>query len=410
MSNALAIGAVTGSLSSLLQNVNQGTGLSGVSITTQPPDRARNGKTGNQINLFLYQVLPNAAWRNMDIPQRVRSGETAMPPLALNLYYMLTAFGDSDDDLFGHLLLGHAMRILYDHALLGPPEIQAALSSVSGGLDSELQNQIERVRITLQPLSVEEIFRLWSGFQTQYRVSVSYEVAVVLIDSTIPTKTPLPVLTRGKDDRGVMSQPDLFPPLPTLDSVTPPNQQASARVGDILTLKGFHLDVTNPRVRFTHTRFGPLPKDVSPEAGATADTIQVKVPDTPDVHAGFYTLAVIFNRSSDGAEGRTNELPFSLAPQIEPPISVMRDAVSRNVEITFNCKPTLQPMQRVSLLIGAQEVPLKPGSSPLTFDAGDIQHGDYFIRLRVDGVDSLLVDRTVTPPRFDPSQKVTVPS
>src|SRR5262249_53185574 len=125
MSNALAIGAVTGALSNLLQNVNQGTGLSGVSITTQAPDRARNGKSGNQLNLFLYQVLPNAAWRNMDIPQRVRSGETAMPPLALNLYYMLTAFGDGDDDLFGHLLLGHAMRIFYDHALLGPPEIQA---------------------------------------------------------------------------------------------------------------------------------------------------------------------------------------------------------------------------------------------------------------------------------------------
>ena len=30
------------------------------------------------------------------------------------------------------------------------------------------------------------------------------------------------------------------------------------------------------------------------------------------------------------------------------------------------------------------------------------------MRLRVDGVDSLLVDKTVTPPVFDPAQKVTV--
>lgn len=413
MSNALAIGAVTGTLSNLLQNVNQGTGLSGVTITTQPPDQARNGKTGNQINLFLYQVLPNAAWRNMDIPQRTRSGETAMPPLALNLYYMLTAYGDGNDDLFGHLLLGHAMRILYDHPLLGPPEIEAALASVGSGLDSELQNQIERVRITSQPLSVEEIFRLWSGFQMQYRVSVSYEVAVVLIESTRSTKTPLPVLTRGKGDTGVTSQADMLPPLPTLDSLTPPNQQFSGRVDDSLTLKGFHLDVTNPLVRFTsHTHFG-IPSEVAPEAGGTADTMQVKVPDGP---AGFYTLAVTFTRS-DGTAGTTNELPFSLAPQIET-INAVRDA-SGNVSVTLKCKPALRTGQRVSLLIGDHEtlIPSPPPGSPpspptqdqLTFDAGNITAGVYYIRLRIDGVDSLLVDRTVTPPRFDPSQQVTVP-
>src|SRR5712692_7317906 len=118
MSNALAIAAVTATLSSLLQNVNQGTGLSGVSISTKPPDKARDSNNGNQLNLFLYQILPNAAWRNMDIPQRMRSGETSIPPLALNLYYMLTAYGTSNDDLLSHRLLGHAMNILYDHAIL----------------------------------------------------------------------------------------------------------------------------------------------------------------------------------------------------------------------------------------------------------------------------------------------------
>jgi hypothetical protein len=39
------------------------------------------------------------------------------------------------------------------------------------------------VRVTLQPLSLEEMSRLWSTFQTQYRLSVAYEVSVVLIDS-----------------------------------------------------------------------------------------------------------------------------------------------------------------------------------------------------------------------------------
>jgi hypothetical protein len=31
------------------------------------------------------------------------------------------------------------------------------------------------------------------------------------------------------------------------------------------------------------------------------------------------------------------------------------------------------------------------------------------VRLRVDGVESLLVNRAVTPPEFDPAQRVTIP-
>jgi hypothetical protein len=404
MSNALAIAAVTATLSSLLQNVNQGTGLSGVSISTKPPDKARDSNNGNQINLFLYQVLPNGAWRNMDIPQRVRSGETAIPPLALNLFYMLTSYGEGNDDVLGHRLLGHAMSILYDHPLLGSQEIAAALP---GNLNSDLQNQVERLRITLRPLSVEEIFRLWSGFQTQYRISVAYEVSVVLIESTQQTRTPLPVLTRGPGDSGVTAQGSMIPPLPTLDTVTPPNQQASGQVDDILTLSGFHLDVANPQVRFTHIHLG-IVSAVAPEPGGAASEMKVKVPDSP---AGFYTLAVTFTRT-DGAAGTTNELPFSLAPQIldAPPISATRSG--GNVTITLKCRPAVLPSQHVSLLVGDQEVPFVFSSqSPtqdLTFDGGNIPAGTYFVRLRVDGVDSLLIDRTVTPPKFDQTQSVVI--
>jgi hypothetical protein len=45
----------------------------------------------------------------------------------------------------------------------------------------------------------------------------------------------------------------------------------------------------------------------------------------------------------------------------------------------------------------------------LTFPTAELAAGDYWARLRVDGVDSLLVDRTQTPPVFDSTQKVTLP-
>jgi len=201
VSNPLAIAATTLTLQAILQSAivsdPADTDLTDTTVTILPPDKARGNGNANQLNLFLYQILPNAAWRNMNIPSQVAAGETGNPPLALTLHYLLTAFGkDNDTTLpFGHHLLAKAMSIMYDHALLGPDEIRSATSATFPG--SDLDKQVERVRITLQPMSLEEISKLWTGLVTQYRLSVGYEVSVMLIDSTQAKKTPLPVLTRG---------------------------------------------------------------------------------------------------------------------------------------------------------------------------------------------------------------------
>src|SRR5207244_3488983 len=112
--------------------------------------------------------------------------------------------------------------------------------------------QVERIRITMQPLSLEEISRLWTGLATQYRLSVGYEVSVALIDSTQPRKTPLPVLARGPGDQGIFSQANLISPFPALDQIQFPNNQVSARLGDTLILNGQHLDGSSIGVVFNH--------------------------------------------------------------------------------------------------------------------------------------------------------------
>ena len=65
----------------------------------------------------------------------------------------------------------------------------------------------------------------------------------------------------------------------------------------------------------------------------------------------------------------------------------------------------------VSLLLGNTEIladahPAQTGT--LTFTASGLTAGALWFRLRVDGVDSLLVDRSKTPPVYDPTQQVTV--
>lgn len=326
------------------------------------------------------------------------------------MYYLVTAYGDNDDDIKGHRLLGRAMSVLDDFPVLGSDEINQILLTESG-----LREQVERVRITPQPLSLDDMSKLWTTFQTQYRISAAYQVSAVLIESTRPTKAPLPVLKRGEQDRGVTAQPDLIPPFPALDAIQSPNQQPSALLGDVLTISGHHLDGTSVTVEIKHPRL-PDAIPLTHEPGGTATSLKRKIQNQPnDLPAGFYTLAAKIMRPGESFTRTTNELVFSLAPQIEanPPSSVVRNL--GDVTVTLACKPRILPEQRAALLLGDREILAEQHSSPtttLTFvaktDRVPLPAGQYFVRLRVDGVDSLLVDRTVTPPIFDPNQQVTI--
>ena len=409
MSNPLAIAAVTTTLQSLLlQGVTTDPDLADTTVTVQPLDKARDSNNANQLNLFLYQTLPNAAWRNMDLPRQTLPGESGMSPLALRLYYMLTAFGRGNDSAqpFTHHLLGKAMSILYDHSLLTPADIKAA-TAVSLP-SSDLDQQIERVRISLQPLSVDEISKLWTGFQTQYRLSVAYEATVVLIESAQPATTPLPVLTRGAGDSGIFSQIGLVPPFPTLEDIVLPNHQTSARLNDVVSLKGHDLAGTNVIVRFTTTRL-PSSLDVPVLAGANDKHIQVRIPNFPSTWpAGFYTMATVVQRTGQ-PDRLSNDAPLALAPRITA-ISP-NPAVHGNITYTVTCTPQVLPEQRASLLLGDMEILAQPHpahTTTLMFQAPAVTAGRYFVRLRIDGVDSLLVDRSVKPAIFDLTQRVTV--
>ena len=150
----------------------------------------------------------DAAFSEFRHARLTNPGEIGYPPLPLNLYYLITAFGRDEDTAqpFGHEMLGKAMSVLHDIPVLSPDDIRAATSGLMP--DADLDRQIERVRLTLHPISLDDLSKLWTGLATQYRLSASYEVGVALIESTRATVAPLPVLTRGR------AIPEL-PPSPT---------------------------------------------------------------------------------------------------------------------------------------------------------------------------------------------------
>lgn len=407
MSLPTAIATVTAVLQHLLMQAT-----AGASVTTKPPSAARDGANGSQLNLFLYATHINPAFNNMPLPGQVRNGEAAVPPLPLVLHYLLTAYGANDDDIAGQGLLGQAMIALHDHPLLGNADIEGILP------DSGVQNQIERLRITPEVLSLDDMSKLWSSFQTEYRLSTGYQVSVLLLESGRAASAPLPVLRRGEQDRGAQVTGAVTP---VLTGLVFPNDAPAARLGDTITIRGGQLAAETLTARFLH----PLLEDsvdLTPVAERKPDEIKVTLPDQgtdPAVGskwpAGFYTLSLVVQRA-DLPEWHTNALAMPLAVRIThiDPTS----APAGNLTLTIQCVPQVRPGQRVQLIFGSRAVAPEPFTLPadpndlseLTFQISNAQARTepYVLRLRVDGVDSIPVDFSGATPRFADDQKVTI--
>jgi hypothetical protein len=333
----------------------------------------------------------------------------------LSLYYLVTAYGQNNDDSLAHRLLGRVMGALHDHPLLHPDEILSATQG-AGLLTSDLHTQVERVRITAQPLGLEEMSKLWATFQTQYRISAAYHVSVVLIESTRPARTPLPALGRGsQSDEGVATQPDLTTPFPTLLSAETPDPQFGALLGETLTLRGLNLAGANPAVRLTHQALD-LERTLTALTTHTDEEITFVIPNqAANFPAGFWTVEVSVERPGETFSRTTNRQGFMLAPEVTNfPVVAARDGQGLAI-VNINCRPEVRPAQRVSLLLGSREIPAEPHpaqTSALTFRVTNPVASPaavvHLARLRVDGVDSILVDRTGAAPVFDANQRVTI--
>jgi hypothetical protein len=408
MSSPAALATVTATLRHLLSTAPLLN--SGVTITTQPPSTARSNGNNKQVNIFLYSVHYSPAFRNEPMPGKAKNGGASYPSMPLILKYLITAYGEQDNDISGQALLGEAMSLLHDHPLLGKADIEGIEP------DSGLQQQVERIRITPDTLTLDDMSKLWSSFQSaEYRLSVGYEVSVVLIESKRDGKAPLPVLKRGEDDRGAQVLPG---PQVLLFGLRFLNQKPSAELDDPVTLLGEHLSSDHTKVRFRH----PLlknPIDVLPTSVQNGTEMTVQLPGVDEgAHwpAGFYTLSLLIERP-DSKEWASNQLSMSLAPTISVALVT---ALAGNVDLTIECVPQIQDKQEVVLLFGDRIIPLPQGSittpsdstapSTVTFTVNDVtaKPEPYVVRLRIDGVDSIPVDFSGNTPTFAVSQQVTI--
>lgn len=148
-------------------------------IALLPPD-AQKRHNQLRLTLFLYAIVENPYLKNDERIVR-DSGTIEFAPLSLDLYFLMTAHlregdnvpGEMDSVLEAYRILGRAMQIFYDNGFLHGTLLQGSL-----------QDLPVELHLTLNPITVEDLTRIWSVFpDLPYRTSVSYIVTPARIES-----------------------------------------------------------------------------------------------------------------------------------------------------------------------------------------------------------------------------------
>jgi hypothetical protein len=194
MSDFTAIRAVSASLQALLEDHithNLEPQLNGVPIDLRSPKEMLDDNNAVGISLWLYRIARDGSTLN-NLPERPRPNQELRPPIPVNLYYLVTPM--VHDAEARQALIGRVVQTLNDHPRLSGTDLQDTLT----GSNQEL-------RISFDPLPMEELARFWTALQDSFQLCVSYEVQLVTIDSDHePMQTP-PVMVKDATYSRVLS-------------------------------------------------------------------------------------------------------------------------------------------------------------------------------------------------------------
>jgi hypothetical protein len=390
-------------VSSTLRNLLRDRLEDPVSVTIAPPDVQVNGATGRRVNLYLYLVTENGFLRNQEIPGQGHPADYGRPPLSLNLHYLMTAFGSADNaadsDLEAQQILGDAMRVFHDFPIVTEDLHQGDILANPRILDPTLVGEFEKVKISLQPTSLEEVTDLWMALpQSNFRRSVAYQVTVVQIESLRPRRSSLPVR-----ERRVYAFPFRSPKIDEIvrDPLFPGAAVPGiAEVGDTILIRGTGLRAAGTRVAIG---------DLSTAIANPGDT-QITMTVPAGIAAGVHPVQLVQDLLLDAEPGQppvahrgfaSNVVPLLVVPQlvgIAPPGPA---AAGATVTVTVN--PPAAATQHKVLLLDDFAVPAAavsvdaPASATIDFVLpANTPGGTHFVRIRVDGAESRLTINPVT--------------
>jgi hypothetical protein len=417
MSTYKALAAVSVTLKNLLLDRMEDLPATPVTVTLAPPDVKVDNVSGRRLNLYLFQVTENASLKNQEIPGQGNPGAYGRPPLSLDLHYLMTAYAEShtgpDSDLVAQQVLGNAMRVLADYAIIPPDLHQKDDPAQPTILDPILISEYERIKITLQPVSIEEISKIWTAMpHAHFSRSVLYQVSVVQIESRLPRRLARPVKTR-RVSLTLSRRPEITAvyrtPLTSSDRPGDPRVKALQEI----TLEGLRFNAAQTWVRLG----GLAPLLVVP---VSSEEIRVTVPDDLLLQPGVQPVEVLTEQTLESVEGglgtgvrtspaltqtlASNNSFFLLVPEIATVAPPQGQAATDSLTLTG--KRLYVPGRATFVLVGDASLrvpdpnpalPPPPSTTvtvPLTLLATALQvpppgGQDYPVRVLVDGAQNL---------------------
>jgi hypothetical protein len=341
--------------------------------------------TEPKVYIYLYQVSPNAAARNLELPVRSASGAARSRPfMALDLHYLLTFVGD-ERKLLPQRMLGSVVSAIHARPLLSPGEIRRARASATEPvlIGDDLDVPVVDVRFTPLGLSLEDLSKVWSVlFQTPYALSVIYRASLALLEADIPIQPPLPA-QRPRGETGFLSHPEIAQVISAEGPYHPITSNTS-------------LVITGVRLRGQQTLVRVAGSDTPP--GQTTDSkITLPVPAAAQV-VGVHSVRVVHRPWDAAPDDAANEIESNVASFVLHP-AVTGVALSGGT-VTVHVTPAVRQAQRAEVLLDQLDVenpavhrlPCPPfeveASSALEAQVTGVRPGTYAVRVRVEGVTS----------------------
>jgi hypothetical protein len=129
-----------------------------------------DGNNTVRLSIYLYRIAEDAFSKNQPPINNGRS-QLEKPPLALDLYYLVTPLLGQPREQ--QIVLGKTMQILYDRSTLEGTDLTGSMLAAG-----------DVVRVILNPVTLEETTRVWQALEMSYRLSVCYVVRVAAMSST----------------------------------------------------------------------------------------------------------------------------------------------------------------------------------------------------------------------------------
>ncbi|MCY0990921.1 DUF4255 domain-containing protein [Nannocystis sp. ILAH1] len=391
------------------------TRIGSATVVPQAPDQLPTS-TKSTISVYLYHAREDAHYKNA--VARDGSSNPFHTPLALSLFYVVTAHHYGDDDkpepMREQKLLGYALKALHDYPIVDDDTKIGAVDILDGGL----RGSDNALQIIYRPVAPEESATFWNGDdQRLIRFSAFYEVRVVLMKPEPVTHIPGYVLSVGNYivPTGVMhlasshsvvrftppgGDPIALPASPArvaLELLGPPSPEVpnnhlalhgSRLGGGRLVLRSPLFDPPNNQIVVDPAVNSAWDIHVTSTRITARIQASVNVDGVPKkILPGIYGVSV--QVSSDVAlpgglsktvTSRSNELAFAVTPFVKDNGPVGAIGVALPVEVATGTNLTDPALAgQIEVYVDGIAYTEAPGGAPKTFEITDGQHLDLYL-------------------------------